>query len=338
MNKPVKVGIVAASSVVPVAEVDLGVAYLQDQGFDVTVHPQIREHHFTYAGRDESRAGALMEFAQDDRFDVIWMARGGYGAGRLLPLLDRLTKERGKPKKRKLLIGYSDVTVLHEYVRKNWGWATLHAPMPGSLSFPRLKPQEWNAIAASARGERAKFVWESTQLKYLSNAPSKPIEAELTGGNLSLLACVVGTPYATNAAGKILFLEDVTEKPHRIDRMMVQLAQSGGLDHVAAIVLGDFTDCEDEADQCLQPLPPGEDPRSILKDLEKRPKINLRKVYALNEVIDEIFIPLGKQLNIPIAAGLPVGHGPNYSPLPLGARYRLTETGNLSLLKWDWIR
>src|SRR3954466_4962539 len=97
MRTPVRIGIVAASSVVPKAEFDLGVAHLRDNGFDVSVHEHVFEQHFTYAGNDQRRAGGLFEFAIDDRFDVIWLARGGYGATRLLPILDRLTAERGSP-------------------------------------------------------------------------------------------------------------------------------------------------------------------------------------------------------------------------------------------------
>jgi muramoyltetrapeptide carboxypeptidase len=336
MSNPIRVGIVAASSVVPVAEFNVGLLYLREQGFDVTVHPQVLTHHFTFAGEDEARAGALVDFAHDSRFDVIWMARGGYGASRLLPILDRLTRERGRPKKRKLLIGYSDVTVLHNFVQNNWGWATLHAPMPAASSFSRLKPEEWRAILACVRGERTQFAWQQTQLEYVTSQPERAIEAELVGGNLSLVACVVGTPHAFDVAGKILFLEDVGEKPYRIDRMMTQIVQSGALDKVAAVVLGDFTDCEDEADTCLKPPAPGEDPRVIFENSGERERVNLRKSYSLPEAMQEIFGTIGSQLQIPIVKGLPVGHGPNYSPLPLGARYRLTVDGRLSLLEWDW--
>src|SRR5204863_1995083 len=134
------IGIIAASSVVPKAELNLGIAHLRDAGFEVTVHPHVLEHHFTFAGSDERRANALYEFACDERFDVLWLARGGYGATRILPLLDRLTSERGAPPRGKLLVGYSDVTVLHEFVRGRWNWASLHAPMPAAISFATLKP------------------------------------------------------------------------------------------------------------------------------------------------------------------------------------------------------
>jgi muramoyltetrapeptide carboxypeptidase len=335
MNKQNRVGIVAASSVVPRAELELGVAHLRDNGFDVRVHGDVLDQHFTFAGKDERRAGSLFDFAHDPSLDVVWMARGGYGATRLLPLLDELTARRGNPP-RKLLVGYSDVTALHEYVRTRWGWPTLHAPMPAALSFSRLPAAEWDAIVACVRGQRAAFPWESTKLTFLTAPPPSPIDGDLIGGNLSLWTAVAGTPYAASGAGKLLFFEDVGEKPYRVDRMVTQLLQSGAFDGAAGIILGDFTDCEDEDTPCLEPLPDGADPRTLLENVEQRTKVSLRRVYTLDESVREIFGTVGERLGIPIAKGLPVGHGPNFSPLPLGARYRLNASGRLEVLNWDW--
>ena len=118
--------------------------------------------------------------------------------------------------------------------------------------------------------------------------------------------------------------------------MATQLAQSGALNGAIAIVLGDFTGCEDEDSLCLKPLSRGEDPRRILESVETREKISLRRVYTLDESLSEIFGSLGKRLGIPVAVGLPVGHGPNYSPLPLGAKYELATDGSIRLVEWDW--
>jgi len=330
-----RVGIVAASSVVPRAEFELGVAHLRDNGFEVTVHPDVLAQHFTFAGTDEQRANSFLDFASDDRFDVIWAARGGYGATRILPRLDELTRMRGIPS-RKLLVGYSDVTPLHEYVRTRWNWATLHAPMPAALSFVKLKHEEWSAILAAVRGQRAPFAWESVELRFMDGSPAKSIVGQLVGGNLSLWTALAGTPYAPRAEGKILFFEDVGEAPYRIDRMITQLSQAGAFDGALAIVLGDFTGCDDEDTKCLKPLESGEDPRTLLENIESREKISLRRVYTLDETLAEIFGTVAARFRIPVAQGLPVGHGPNYSPLPLGARFQIDPGGKLQLLSWDW--
>src|SRR5207244_4749035 len=110
--------------------------------------------------------------------------------------------------------------------------------------------------------------------------------------------------------------EDVDERPYRIDRMLTQIVQAGGLDDVRAIILGDFTNCDDEASTCLKPLEPGTNPRKLLESVNQRERIPLRKLYPIDTALREIFGPVGAKLGIPIAMGLPVGHGPNYSPLP----------------------
>src|SRR4051794_2245356 len=120
-HRTLRVGIFAASSPVPEIEFAAGIDHLRASGFEPVVHAQVPKQHFTFAGPDEERAGAIYEYATDPSIDVLWAARGGYGAGRLLPILDRLTAERGVPPQRKLLVGYSDVTVLHEYARTRWG-------------------------------------------------------------------------------------------------------------------------------------------------------------------------------------------------------------------------
>src|SRR4051812_48362014 len=124
-NRPMRVGIFAGSSVVPAFEFERGVQHLRARGFDPVVHEQVLTQHFTFAGNDEARAAAIYSYATDPTIPVLWAARGGYGAARLLPLLEALTARHGVPQQRKLLVGYSDVTILHEFVRQRWGWSAL---------------------------------------------------------------------------------------------------------------------------------------------------------------------------------------------------------------------
>src|SRR5258706_5624822 len=145
MTGSTSIALVAASSVVPRLDLEAGADRLRAAGCDVFLHPQCFETHFTYAGSDQQRADALWQVASDDRFNIIWLARGGYGAVRLLPLLDQLTAQHGPPP-RKLLVGYSDVTVLHEYARTRWHWPTLHAPMPAAANFALYDPAHWRAL------------------------------------------------------------------------------------------------------------------------------------------------------------------------------------------------
>ena len=324
MADKIPVGIFAASSIVPKLEFDAGVAHLREHGFDPRIEAQVGHEHFIFPGDDAARAEAIYRLALDPAIAVLWAARGGYGAGRTLPLLEELTNQRGVPTQKKLLVGYSDVTMLHEFVRTHWGWSTLHAPMPAASNFAKLDPREWQAIVDYVKGKPATPPWLDTTLRWMNRPPRATIRAELIGGNLSLWAALAGTRFAQSGKGKIIFLEDVDEPFYRIDRMMVQLEQSGMLDGAAAIVLGDFTNCRDENNQCLADQATG----------TKKP---LRKVFEQDEAFEHIFTELGRRVDVPIAIGLPVGHGPHYAPLPLGAQYELTTDGKLRMLEWDWL-
>lgn len=334
MKSKLRVGVVAPCSAVGQIELGFGVEFLEQSGFDVAVHDQCSRQHFTFAGTDDQRAGAFYEYACNPQIDVIWSARGGYGAGRLLPLLKTMTEQRGVPP-RKLLVGYSDVTMLHEFVRKHWGWATLHAPMPAA-NLRALKPQEWQATVELVCGGRPPIPWEQAKLEFLTDPPAKPLRAELVGGNLSLWSSLAGTAQQPKCRRKLVFLEDLSERPYRIDRMFTQIVQSGMLDGAAGVILGDFTDCADENVTVLSP-PADDEARARLRaDWSCGQRQPLRRLYELDEALAEIFGTVGRRMGIPIAKGLPVGHGPNFSPLPLGARYELKPEGYLSLRKWDW--
>lgn len=336
MNKTWRVGVVAPCSAVPALEFSVGEKHLRELGFDLKVHPQVMERHFTYAGTDASRAAAFYEYAMDPNLDIIWSARGGYGATRLLRHLDRLTAERGKPKPGKLLIGYSDMTVLNEYCRHQWGWSTLHCPMPAAANFTRMSDSEWHNILALVRGQWLDYPATDAPLQPLANAATQTIRAELVGGNLSLWAAMTGTKHApTPAKGRILFLEDIDEAFYRLDRMMTQIRDAGLLDGAVAILLGDFTNCKDESNTSLAPCQ-GEALQKALADPYNSPRIPLRKTHSYEEGIEEIFTTLARDMNIPLYQGLKVGHGPNFHPLPLGATYELSPDHRLKLTSWSW--
>ena len=316
-----EVAVVATSSQVPPVELEMGVALLREAGFGVRVYPQCRARHFTYAGTDDERAGAFFDAATDDRFSIVWCARGGYGATRILPLLADRTARHGKPG-RKLLIGYSDVTALHAYVSREWNWPTLHGLMPASTDFNPKAP-EWSALIEAARGRRPNFAWEQSPLTFLTPPADGIVEAPLAGGNLTLLAATCGTPYSTRLRNTLLFLEDVGEAWYRLDRMVTQLSQAGAFNGVRGIVLGNFKGCRDDAARGLRRAGTTEE-------------MDLREPIAEDAALEEIFGSVGRRFGFPVAKGLPVGHGPGHWPLPLNARYRLDAGGRLKLIDWEW--
>ncbi|MCM2280151.1 MAG: LD-carboxypeptidase [Oligoflexia bacterium] len=332
-----RIGIVAPSSKVPQVEFQLGIEQLRQAGFEPRIHPQCRKSHLFFAGTDEERARAFFEFAEEPALDALWCARGGYGAIRILPLLEKLEREKGRPP-RKLLIGYSDATALMDFVNARWGWPVLHAPMPGIRAFCVQTAPEWKSLTDFIRGERGiAMPWGRTRLKFAGERPSEELRAPVVGGNLTVWNMLVGTPFAPRPHGKILFFEDVTEGLYRLDRMLQQLLLAGGFKGVRAIVLGNFDGCVDYVPNVLAhpPRTPKARQRMLLapraSDLQP-----LRKKLPAERWIPKLFGEIGAKLGIPVAYGLPAGHGPGHASLPLSAEYRLSPLGEFELLSWDW--
>jgi muramoyltetrapeptide carboxypeptidase len=331
----IKTGIVATSSVLPKIEFEAGVEHLRANRFEVEVHPTVLDQDFLYTGSDAARASALIEYAERSDLEVIWFARGGYGATHLLPALNRWKKSlRGKRLKKKTLIGFSDLTALLEWFRENLGWETIHGPMPSLRTFPVLPAEEWdpllNLIRASLRLEKPKG--ESFALTSLFLPKGfKGVSAPLTGGNLTVWSALVGTPDQGKARGRILFLEDLQENPGRLNRMVHQLEQSGGLKGCKAIVLGDFTDCNDSVPMGLARGPlPGEPKEAFLKAPPKDALRPLRQGIPADEGLARIFRELGERLNLAVFRGVPAGHGNHHHALWLGKRHELSKSGRLT--------
>ncbi len=225
-----RVVVIAPSGPIREAALEAGLATLRSYGFEAVVHPHTLCRTPLTAGTDEQRLAAVLDAAYDPRAEVVWCARGGYGAARLLPMLEAATVERGQPP-RKLLIGFSDVTALHAFARQRWGWATLHG-----LVIAQNEQPAWPETAAVVRREKLP---DAHDLQWWHAATD--VTGEVVGGNLALIASLCGTPNQLPLAGRILMLEDVGEPLYRIDRLLEQVQQAAD-GRPAAVVLGDFND------------------------------------------------------------------------------------------------
>jgi muramoyltetrapeptide carboxypeptidase len=274
---------------VDAARLEKGVAGLRELGFEVRESPGILDRARFSAGTVERRLAELHGLFADDAVAGIVCARGGAGTGWLLPRLDAALL-RAHPK---VFVGYSDVTLLHLYLNRQ-GLVTFHGPMAA-----------WEL--ANGSYDRPAFLWAVTgQGTPYASEPDElfPLRAGtaagvLRGGCLSLLATAAGTPWALQAGAEptLLFLEDVDEKPYRIDRMLMQLRQSGALDGVVGIVFGDMKGCSPALDAD----------------------------YSLQDLILEALAGL----DVPIALGLSSGHTTHPCvTLPLGVKARLTCGGD----------
>ena len=282
-----RVALLCASSAVPAERLEPAIAAVRAMGLEPVVYPTCYDgtRHGYFAGTDAQRARDLTDaFAAPDIRGVICI-RGGYGAGRVLPMLDWDELARHP----KPLFGYSDVTALHIALQQCCGLVTYHTPMPSTSWYTGLDSFTEGYLRRALFGGLTGMLDMGGQVRAL--VPGRA-EGPLCGGNLSLVCDSLGTPWEIDTRGKLLFLEDVGEKTYRVDGMLTQLRNAGKLDDCAGVLLGYWTDC------------PPEDPERTL---------------TLDEIFAEVVLPAGK----PVLAGLACGHSLPTMSLPLGAAARM---------------
>ena len=293
-------GIIAPSS--PVAEsadAARAIARFAGLGFETTLGAHAQDKRGYLAGLDTDRADDLLTMLERDDIDAIICLRGGYGAGRLLNTLntpERLTRLRqlaGRPPK--AIIGFSDITMLHALIARELGWTSFYGPVITSF-----KNASDYTIAAfrSALMEVAPFtILSNPDDPYLETIVPGAAEGLLTGGCLSLVISLLGTPWEPDLRGKLFFFEDVGEEPYAIDKMLTHLIAAGKLQACAGIIIGELADCKQR---------------------------NPTNTLHLGEIFDDLIRPLG----IPTLYNLPIGHGKHIATLPLGVRARLDATAH----------
>lgn len=274
------VDVVAPGSACSRAELSAGARRLESWGLVPRIPRDLFGKKYIYAHTDETRWRHLSDALKARDSAAVWCVRGGYGSLRLVPRLARMRP----PAKRKLLIGFSDVTALHVQINERWCWPVLHAAVLAQLGRD-------DVAAADVEETRALLFGERLQLRFAGLKPlappqgSRPIRARIAGGNLKTIQSLLGTPGALPASDSILFFEDVNERGYAIDRMLAQLAQSGSFAKTRAIVLGEFVR--------------GNEP-------------NGRSLWR------RVFSEFAQSVRFPVLSGLPIGHGGRVRPLPLG--------------------
>jgi muramoyltetrapeptide carboxypeptidase len=233
------VAVPAMAGVVPPERLAEGRARLESWGLRVRIGEHVLDRHRSLpylAGTDADRAADFAAAWMDPEVRAVMTARGGYGTQRVLDLLDWRRLAEAAPKH---LVGFSDVTALHQAIASRLGLASIHSHVATSLA---------RATQHSADSLR-RMLMEPTTLRDLFEGRSVDVvvpgraRGVLVGGNLAMLASEVGTPLSRPAQGGIVLLEDIDEAPYRIDRLLTQLLRSGWFDGVRGIVVGEFTDC-----------------------------------------------------------------------------------------------
>ena len=293
------IGLISASSATPPEKLQQAVESVEKLGFNVVVGETCRARHGYLAGSDELRAKEVNQMFRDSAIDGVFCIRGGYGATKILPLLDFDMIKRNP----KVFAGYSDVTALHIAFNQLGNFITYHTPMP-STEFIQSKMDDytWNHFIHNVtNGDWSEHLLANPAGQPMTTLVGGEATSQLIGGNLTLVTASLGTPYEIDTKGKILFLEDIDENEQRIDRMLTQLQLSGKLDDAAGFLLGAWTNCGPEN--------PNHPERSL----------------PLPTIFNEIIVPQNKPTVMDIACG----HCLPTLSLPLGRTIHLNADSQL---------
>lgn len=286
--------VVAPASPFRREEFDAGLAELRRLGFEPVCDPSVFDREAYVAGAAETRAAAIRSALADPSVAAVMAVRGGYGSVHVLPLLDPAAVRDA----RKAIVGYSDLTSLLTFVTCRCGLVAFHGPtVAGRLDRGVTAYDPASLVGAlTCRAPLGELASAGLEVRTGGEA-----SGPLHGGNLTQLAASLGTPFAFDPpAGCVLFLEDVNERPYRLDRLWTQLRLAGIIDRAAAIVFGDFPGCDE----------PGDEVRGR----------------------DTLFA-LTRGFAGPVLFGFPSGHTPGAAlTLPLGVRARVVASARPALV------
>jgi len=276
-----EVAILSPASFPPTENWKQGVEVLESWGLRVRMAPNYLSRHFGLGGTDAERLSDLQQMIDDPSIKAIFPIRGGYGVSRLLDSLD-FTGFISSPK---WVVGFSDITALLCEL-DSIGYASIHGPMPHNFCQKGGESALQNLYTALFEGV------------FSVAAPAHPLNrlgeasAEIIGGNLSLLAHLVGSQTFASTDGKILFIEEIGERLYHVDRMLVQLKRAGLFQNLAGLLIGGFTDCNEAS-------------------------------LSIGKTAYELVAEHTSGTSYPIAFDFPAGHIPNNQPLIFGVKSKL---------------
>ncbi|OQP47786.1 LD-carboxypeptidase [Niastella yeongjuensis] len=293
------IGITCPAGFITLPEIQPAMLQMIEWGFNIKVGDTVGKKDFTFGGTDEERAHDFQQMIDDPKVKAIMCARGGYGFVRIIDKLD-FTKLVAHPK---WIIGFSDITVLHCHLNRNYGIASIHSKMCNSF------PDDWNkaepiqietilSIKQALTGQKMKYTVPVNPL----NKPGRA-EGTLIGGNLKLIETLAGTKSDLRTTNKILFVEDTGEYLYSIDRMFWNLKRTGKLEKLAGLIVGGFK---------IKPDDPGEE---------------------FGRTIQDIVLEKVKDYHYPVCFDFPVGHQRNNYALKCGVKHQLTVSNEDVILR-----
>lgn len=289
LKKGDMIGITAPAGYITAEEIAPSVQLMESWGYKIKAGDTIGEKDYTFAGTDEERLADFQKMLDDPKVKAIMCARGGYGSVRII---DRIKWDRFKSKP-KWIIGFSDITVLHAHINRNFGIATIHSKMCNSFpdDWSKAEPIQVETIESihkALSGEKMKY-----DVVPNSNNRFGIAEGNLIGGNLKTLETLAGSASDLYTAGKILFVEDTGEYMYSIDRMFWSLKRTGKLSRLKGLIVGGFrvkTDADTE---------------------------------DFGETLEQIVLEKIKNYKYPVCFDFPVGHQKNNFGLKCGVKHRI---------------
>lgn len=288
------VDVIAPGSGCKQSVVEKAKAFLESWDLKPHIPKNILGKDLLCANTDAIRFKQLKEALLNKKSKAIWCLRGGYGCMRLLPMLSKLPK----PAHNKLFMGFSDITVLHNFLQQQWHWNTLHTPSLQQSALKTVSEDSVDRVGDIIFGDE--LIVNFNDLAPLNKSARQKVllKSSVVGGNLASLQTSMGTHWQINAKNKILFLEDVNERAYRVDRLLQHLLQAGVFKGVTAVLFGDFTE--------------GNDP-----DGKSR--------------VDDVLKRFAQECDFPVLRCAGIGHGDVNHPLPLSTSAVLL-TGNRASL------
>ena len=292
------IGITSPAGYITLAEIEPAVSKLKEWGFKISIGSTIGKKYFTFGGTDEERLADFQQMLDDKKLDAILCARGGYGMVRIIDKLD-FTQFTKHPK---WVIGFSDITIMHNHLNRNYGIASIHSKMCNSF------PDDW-ALAEPIQKESIESINKSLtgqKMSYtaLPNVKNKTgvASGKLVGGNLKTIESLAGSDSDLVTKNKILFVEDTGEYSYSIDRMFWNLKRTGKLTNLQGLIIGGFKIKKDEGDE------------------------------EFGKTLEEIVLEKVAEFNYPVCFDFPVGHQKNNFALKCGVMHRLdVNTASVSL-------
>jgi muramoyltetrapeptide carboxypeptidase len=260
-----KIGIIATARKISLEQLNPAIEILESWGLKVVLGRFLFEEDNQFSATVEQRTIDFQNMINDDAIKTILCARGGYGTVQLIDEID-FSKLYKTPK---WIIGYSDITVLHSHLNK-LGLATLHATMP--INFSKNTPKSLESLQRVLFGMKNIIKSPSHRFNRLGK-----VEAEIIGGNLSILYSLLGSKSDLNTDGKILFMEDLDEYLYHIDRMMINMKRNGKFKQLKGVIIGEMSDMNDND-------------------------------IPFGKTAEEIILEHIKDYNFPICFGFPSGH------------------------------